>query len=185
MNDKSILSLFTKRDEQGIREASRAYGGLLRTVAMHVLGDSRDAEECVSDTMLKAWNSIPPAAPKYLRAYLAKLTRNIALNRYESEHAQMRGGGEIPVALDELTECIPARDNTERVLDRLALAAALDDFLKALPAQHAKIFMRRYFTLMDAGEIAAELGISENTVKSILRRTRAKLHDFLEKEELL
>ncbi len=185
MNEKSILALFEQRDEQGIREASRAYGGLLKTIAVRILGDGRDAEECVNDTMLKAWQSIPPKKPLHFRAYLAKIARNLALNRYEAEHSQMRGGGAVPAVLDELAECIPSPDNTEQVLDQIALSAALDSFLKSLPDQHAKVFMRRYFSMLEIGAIADELGLSVNTVKSILYRTRAKLHDYLEKEELL
>lgn len=185
VNDKAILALFRKRDERGIEEANRAYGGLLRTVAMHILGDSRDAEECVSDTLFKAWLAIPPERPKHFRAYLAKIARNLALNRYASEHAQLRGGNEVPAALDELAEILPAADNTEQVLDKMALSAALDSFLGTTPERHAKIFMRRYFSMMPVEEIAAELHTNENTVKSVLRRTRAKLQEHLEKEGLL
>ena len=89
MNDKSIISLLEQRDERGIEETDRAYGGLLRKIAMRILGDSRDAEECVNDTLMKAWLTIPPEKPKFLRAYLAKITGNLALNRYESDHAQL------------------------------------------------------------------------------------------------
>jgi RNA polymerase sigma-70 factor (ECF subfamily) len=185
VNDRAILALFEQRKENAIAETNRAYGGLLHTVAEHILGDSRDAEECVSDTLMKAWLSIPPEKPRSLRAYLAKIARNLALNRYAAERAQMRGGGAIPAALDELAECIPAQDNTEQVLDKIALRTALEAFLDKIPEQHAKIFMRRYFSVMEIGEIAAELDLSENTVKSVLRRTRAKLQSYLEKEGLL
>lgn len=185
MKEKAIISLFEQRDENAIKEANRAYGGLLHTVAVHILGDSRDAEECVNDTLLKAWLAIPPAKPLSLRAYLAKAARNLALNRYAADRAQMRGGGRIPEALDELAECLPAQENTEQVLDKMALNAALESFLAKIPEQHAKIFMRRYFSVMEVGEIAAELELSENTVKSVLRRTRAKLQTYLEKEGLL
>lgn len=185
MNDKSIVALFQDRDERGIKEAGRAYGGLLRHIAIHILGDSRDAEECVNDTLMKAWLSIPPDHPHFLRAYLAKITRNLALNRYEAEHTQMRGSGAVPAALDELAECVASQENTEQVLDKMALTEALDSFLKTVPEQHAQVFMRRYFMMLEIGEIAAELDLSENTVRSILRRTRAKLQTHLEKEGLL
>ena len=185
VNDKSMIALFEQRNEQGIAEANRAYGGLLHTIAMHILHDSRDAEECVNDTMLKAWNTIPPQKPKYFSAFLAKLTRNLALNRYAEEHAAKRGGGAVPVVLEELAECISSQSDTEQVLDRMALTDALERFLASLPKQHAQIFMRRYFTMLEAGEIAAELSVSENTVRSTLRRTREKLQVFLVKEELI
>ena len=185
VNDKSMIALFEQRNEQGIAEANRAYGGLLHTIAMHILHDSRDAEECVYDTMLKAWNTIPPQKPTYFSAFLAKLTRNLAINRYRADHAEKRGGGEVPVVLDELAECIPGQADTEQVLDRIALTEALEQFLTTIPEQHAIIFMRRYFAMLEPGEIAAELSVSENTVRSTLRRTREKLQFFLEKEELL
>ena len=185
MNDKSMIALFEQRNEQGIAEANRAYGGLLHTIAMHILHDSRDAEECVSDTLLHAWNSIPPKKPVHFSAFLAKLTRNLALNRYAEAHAFKRGGGEIPAVLDELAECIPSQSDTEQVLNRMALTEALEQFLASLPKQHAQIFMRRYFSMLEPGEIAAELSVSENTVRSTLRRTRNKLQLFLKKEELL
>ena len=185
VNDKSMVELFEQRNEQGIAEANRAYGGLLKTIAMHILHDSRDAEECVSDTMLKAWNTIPPQKPKFFSAFLAKLTRNFALNRYAEEHAAKRGGGAVPIVLEELAECIPAQSDTEQVLDRMALTEALEKFLDSLPKQHAKIFMRRYFSMLEPGEIADELSVSENTVRSTLRRTGEKLRKFLLKEELL
>ena len=185
MNDNSIIALFEQRNEKGIEEAGRAYGGLLRGIAMRILGDSRDAEECINDTLMKAWLAIPPDKPKFLRAYLAKITSNIALNRYESDHAKKRGGGVIPATLDELAECIPAPERTDQVIDRIALTAALDSFLKTIPEKHAKVFMHRYFTMLETDEIAAELHLSQNTVKSILRRTRAKLQTYLEKEGLL
>ncbi len=185
VNDKSMIALFEQRNEQGIAEANRAYGGLLHTIAMHILHDSRDAEECVNDTMLKAWNTIPPQKPTHFPAFLAKLTRNLAINRYRADHAEKRGGGEVPVVLDELAECIPGQADTEQVLDRMALTEALEQFLTTIPEQHAKIFMRRYFAMLEPGEIAAELSVSENTVRSTLRRTREKLQFFLEKEELL
>ena len=185
MNDKSIISLFEQRDERGIREAERAYGGLLKRLALRILGDERDAEECLSDTMLRAWNAIPPEKPRFFRAYLAKLTRNLALNRSDANRAQMRGGNSVPLALDELAECIPDGNNPEQVIDKIALTAALEEFLGQLSDQHAKIFMLRYFSMLDIGEIAAELQIPVNTVKSVLCRTRAKLQVYLTKEELL
>ena len=124
MNEKSILALFEQRDEQGIREASRAYGGLLKTIAVRILGDGRDAEECVNDTMLKAWQSIPPKKPLHFRAYLAKVARNLALNRYEAEHSQMRGGGAVPAALDELGDYEDAAELARQARYEYALTLA-------------------------------------------------------------
>ena len=180
-----MIALFEQRNEQGIAEANRAYGGMLQTIAVRILRDSRDAEECVSDTFWKAWNSIPPQRPKFFSAFLAKLTRNCALNRYTEMHAQKRGGGVVPAVLDELAECIPAQSDTEQEIDRLFLSEAIESFLSAIPHQHAKIFMHRYFSMQEPKDIAAELQISENTVRSVLRRTREKLQAYLEQEDLL
>ena len=175
----------TVRSEQAIGELDNAHGAAVRKTAANILNDRQDEEECANDTWLGVWNTIPPQKPKYFSAFLAKLTRNLALNRYAEEHAAKRGGGAVPVVLEELAECISSQSDTEQVLDRMALTDALERFLASLPKQHAQIFMRRYFTMLEAGEIAAELSVSENTVRSTLRRTREKLQVFLEKEELL
>ena len=185
VNDEKLIGLFEARSERGIEEADRAYGGLCRSVAMHILSDRLDAEECVNDSLLHAWNAIPPAKPRRFSAFLAAITRNLALNRYAADHAQRRGGGQMPLVLDELAECISAKENTEHVLDRMALHDTLESFLKALPPKHCTVFMRRYFSMIPVAEIAAELGMRESTVKSILRRTREKLRERLEKEDLL
>lgn len=185
MNDNSIIELFERRSERALTEVSCTYGGLLHTIARHILGDRLDAEECVNDTLMQVWNAIPPAKPAYFRAYLAKTVRNLALNRYAHDRARKRGGGEVPAVLEELQDCIPAEDNVENVLDKIALHDALERFLTALPAKQQKIFMRRYFTMMPVEAIAAELGMPENTVKSTLSRTRKKLAEFLTKEDLL
>ena len=185
VNDEKLIGLFEARSERGIEEADRAYGGLCRSIAMHILSDSRDAEECVNDALLHVWNVIPPQKPQKFSAFLASVTRNLALNRYAANRAQRRGGGQVPLVLDELSECISAPERTEQVLDRMALHDTLESFLKSLPPKHSKVFMRRYFSMIPVADIAAELNMRESTVKSILRRTRAKLHEQLEKEELL
>ena len=185
VNDEKLIGLFEARSERGIEEADRAYGGLCRSIAMHILSDSRDAEECVNDALLNAWNAIPPQKPRNFSAFLASITRNLALNRYAANRAQRRGGGQVPLVLEELSECISAPERTEQVLDRMALHDTLESFLRSLPPKQSKVFMRRYFSMMSVADIAAEMKISESTVKSILRRTRTKLHERLEKEELL
>ena len=185
VNDEKLIGLFEARSERGIEEADRAYGGLCRSIAKRILADSRDAEECVNDALLHVWNAIPPQKPKRFSAFFAAITRNLALNRYTANHASRRGGGQVPLVLDELAECIAAVEQTEQVLDRMALRDALERFLRTLSKQHADIFMRRYFSMIPVSEIAAEFGLKENTVKSILRRTREKLQTQLKEEELL
>ena len=185
VNDEKLIGLFEARSERGIEEANRAYGGLCRSIAMHILSDSRDAEECVNDALLHVWNAIPPQKPQKFSAFFASVTRNLALNRYAANRAQRRGGGQVPLVLEELSECISAPERTEQVIDRMALHDTLESFLRSLPPKQSKVFMRRYFSMMSVADIAAEMKISESTVKSILRRTRTKLHERLEKEELL
>ena len=185
MNDNSIIKLFFERNEQAIAESSRAYGGLLKKIAMQIVGNAQDAEECVNDTMLRAWNTIPPEKPEFFRAYLAKLTRNLSLNRAAENHTLRRGGGQTPLVLEELAECISSSENVEQAVDRRACVKAIEEFVRSLPAEHGKVFMRRYFSMIPVSDIAAELELSENTVKSILSRTRAKLQKHLNKEGLL
>lgn len=185
MNDKQIILLFQQRSEDAIRETARTYGGLLHLIAKNILGTAQDAEECVSDALLHVWNAIPPAEPAHFRAYLAAVTRNLALNRRAQLHAARRGSGETALVLEELLECIPSGDNVERVLDQIALREAVERFLHTLPARDARVFLRRYFTMMPVREIAADMNLNENTVKSILARTRAKLEQALKEEDLL
>lgn len=185
MDDRAILALYEARSEQAIKETDTAYGRLLRRIACQILGSEQDAEECVSDVLLQAWQAIPPEKPAYLRAWLAALTRNAAFNRYEAMSAQKRGGGQVAAALSELSECIPSGENIEQTVERRAVIEALARFLKRLPEKHSRVFMLRYFSMLPAAEIADELDIPENTVKSILKRTRKRLLSELEKEELL
>ena len=127
MEDSAIVSLYWARDERALRASEEKYGNYCRTIARRILGDPEDADECVNDTWLGAWSSIPPHRPAVLSAFLGKLTRRISLNRWRDRTRDKRGGGELPLALDELAECIPApRDNVERVVELMELARAID-----------------------------------------------------------
>ena len=185
MKDTDILKLFMQRDERAVRETQKAYGALLHALANRILGSSEDAEECVNDVLLRAWNAIPPEHPEHFRAYLAALTRRLALNRLTAQNRIKRGGGQVPAVLDELAECLPAEDDVMQTVENRAVIEGLERFLQRLPRRQCRIFMLRYFSFMQTDEIAAELRLSENTVKSTLRRTRIKLEAFLRKEELL
>ncbi|MBR6420178.1 MAG: sigma-70 family RNA polymerase sigma factor [Oscillospiraceae bacterium] len=184
LSDNEILFLFTERDERAIAETARAYGGLCKTIARNILGNEQDAEECVNDMLMQAWRSIPPE-PQHLAAYLSTITRNLALNRRERQQTLRRGGGEIPAALDELSELIADRETVEQVSDSRALTAAIAEFLRGTSAKNRRVFLLRYYSVMPVQEIADTLGISSNTVKTILRRTREKLRVYLEKEGFL
>lgn len=182
MTDEQIIQLYNTRSEQAISETAAKYGSYCRTIAFGILKNSEDSEECLSDTYLKAWESIPPNQPDPLSAFLGRITRNTALNRYKHSRAQKRGGSEIQPALEELSGCVPASRSPEEVFEELALAQLLNDFLAALAPQSRVIFMRRYWYLHSVKEIAGELGFTESKVKMTLLRSRNQLKKILEKE---
>ena len=182
MDDKQIIDLYWARSESAIAETDRKYGKFCHRIAYNILVNHEDSEECVNDIYLKTWSIIPPKRPVKFGAFLGKIVRNLALNRYEMLHTAKRGSGEVPVALDELAECIPDPNSVERTIDNRILADKLNIFLSELPKDTRKIFMRRYWELCSVKEIASVYGISESKVKMILFRTRGKLRTFLERE---
>ena len=184
MEDKSIVELFWTRSEEAISQATKKYAAYCKTVAYNILQNTSDAEECLNDTMLKAWSGIPPSKPQNLKAYLCKITRNLALNRIEHSNAQKRGSGQYTLVLSELDECITSTDRTEQSLDNTILSEAINNFLATLPKQKRIIFIRRYWHMESVRDIAKRLKISESNVKTELCRTRQKLKAYLEKEDI-
>ena len=182
MTDEKIIDLFWMRSEAAIEETDRKYGGLCYSVAYRILRDHPDSEECVSDCYLRAWNVIPPQRPQKLSAFLAKIVRNLALNRYEKQSAAKRGGGEAALALDELGECISSGKTPEEQLEEQALPGILNGFLGMLKQSDRMIFLLRYWDLRPVKEIATLCGATESRVKMSLHRSRRKLKDLLEKE---
>ena len=173
-----LTELFCARDEEALRETARLYEPLCMHIALNILADRQDAEECVNDTYLHAWNAIPPARPGSLRAFLGAIVRNLAINRLNYNRARRRSAA--IVALDEFAECLP--DGTEPITDTVALRAAFDSFLASLPERERVIFVRRYWYLCPVAENARGMDIPEGTVKSILSRTRERFRIHLEKE---
>ena len=182
MDEKQIIDLYWARSENAIRETARKYGKFCHCIAFNILANAQDSEECVNDTYLKTWNAIPPQRPNKLSAFLGKITRNLALKRYEYNSAQKRGGGQVHLALEELAECIPDPNTVERQVDDRMLTELFNTFLSGLPAQTRVIFLKRYWQLCPVKEIASACGISESKVKMLLMRTRGKLKLFLEQE---
>lgn len=176
MNDESIVKLFEERDEKAIERVACLYGNYCRSVARGILHNPSEAEDCVSDAYMQAWNRIPPEKPRSLLAYLARITRNLALDLYRKKSAKMRSG-QVEVLYDELCECIP--DGASDPVDRLALSEALNLFLSSEPVLARKLFVRRYFYASSLGEIAKEYGVSEGNVKTSLCRSRQRLKNFL------
>ena len=179
MEDQRIIDLYWQRDEQAIRQSDKKYGRYCYTVAYSVLGSHEDSAECVNDTWLGAWNAMPPERPSILRSFLARITRNIAIDRYRYGGAQKRGA-EVDCAIDEYWECIPNGDASFD--DELVLKQAIDGFLEGLDTRTRVIFMRRYWYSMSVGDIAQSLRLSESHVSVILHRTRLKFKEYLTKE---
>lgn len=182
MEDSEILDLYWQRDEQAIRQTRQSYGGYCFSVAASILGNDWDAEEVVADTWVKAWNSIPPHRPAYFKQYLAKITRNLAINVQLSRDAQKRGNGQVTLALEELHECIPSWETAEGHLEEAELKGAISRFLRTQPRREQSIFLRRYFYLESVREIARRYGLREANVLQILSRTRRRLKGYLAKE---
>ena len=182
MDDKQILDLYWERSEAAISETSKKYGKYCRYIASNILHNDEDSEECVNDTYLNAWKAMPNQRPSKLSTFLGKITRNLSLNRWELYNAEKRGSGQIPLALDELHECIPTSDCADQIVDDLALAEIFNRFLAALPKEKRMIFMRRYWYLSPIAEIATDYSISESKVKMSLMRSRNELKTLLEME---
>ena len=179
MDDDRILALYFARDPDAIRLTDETYGAYLTSIAANILPSHQDAEECVNDTYLRAWNAIPPQCPRIFRAFLAKITRNLSLNRHQANHAQRRGGQQITLALDELAECVSGQDDVEQILDRKALPEALNGWLSALPPLKRRIFLRRYWYFDSVKEIARRTGLTQTHVSVMLHRLRHDLRTFL------
>lgn len=173
------------RDEQALKETARQYGALCRAVALDILEDAQDAEECVNDALLAVWNSIPPAKPENYRAYLLKILRNLAIDKSKARQRNKRGNGQYAEALDELAEVLPSVHSTERIVEQRELLSAVTGFLKTLNATQRSIFIRRYWCFASFAELAADFHMTENNVKVTLTRLRKRLQEYLKKEDLL
>lgn len=185
MQDSQIIDLYWDRNEQAITETQRSYGSYCHSIAFHILYDHDDADECVNDTWLRAWNAIPPQRPGKLALFLGTITRNLSLDRWKGKHAMKRGSGEMTLALDELAECVPDRNSTEDAVEAAELERLLNEFLHTLPERECNVFLRRYWYVEEYKDIAKKYGMNLNTVRTTLFRTRAKLKSFLEKEGIV
>ena len=180
MNDSQIIALFWDRNEDAIQETARAYGRRLFVLSDRILNSQPDAEECVSDTYMRAWETIPPQQPMYFFAYLARLCRNFSLNRLQW-HCAVKRNAEVVTLTREMEECIPDC-RLEHKLEAQELGELLSRFLECLPLENRLIFLRRYWYADSIPEIADRYHITQSKVKTQLHRTRNKLRAFLEKE---
>lgn len=182
MDDQEIIARFFARDEEGLTAARARYESYCAAVARSLLNDPRDQEECLSDTWLRAWNAISPQRPRSLGAFLAKITRNLAINRLRDGNAQRRGGSQVPLALEELRECVSPEGSPEGELDRQAAEEALNRFLDGLPPLQREVFLRRYWYLDSIEDIARRAGWSKSRVTTTLHRLRVRLRAHLIQE---
>lgn len=181
MEDSRIIELFYARSEQAIKELSKKYGALCTHVARNILNNRQDAEECVNDAYLGAWNTIPPENPNPLRTYICRIVRNLSIMRYHSNTAKKRNSY-YDAALDELEDCITSVSSVEDEISVRELSRLLDAFLDNLDVENRVIFVRRYWYSDSVSEIAERLGVSSNNISVRLSRIRSKLKKFLEKE---
>lgn len=182
MEDRQIVDLYWQRSEKAISATADKYGGYCRAIADNILANAQDAEECVNDTYLGAWNSMPENRPARLAPYLGKLCRWLSLSRLKERGRLKRGGGEATLALEELSEVLDSGFRTERQLERRELARAINAFLAGLGETQRRVFLCRYWYMASVTEIAESFGFSQSKVSSMLHRTRQKLRKFLEEE---
>lgn len=179
MEDNRIVQLYWDRDQEAIPATSEKYGNYCGAIAWNILGNREDAEECVNDTWLRAWNSMPPHRPSLLSTFLGKITRNLAFDRFSFLRAEKRGGGELPSVLEELGECVSNTDDLEQTVDERELARAINDFLAALPTAKRNVFIRRYWYTEPISAIGRRYGMGDGAVSMTLSRLRQKLRIHL------
>lgn len=182
MTDLQIIELYWQRNEDAILESNRKYGNYCTTVAQNILSDALDAEECVSDTWLRAWSAIPPERPNMLKLFFAKITRNLSIDRLKSKLAQKRGGGESELILEELEQCIASHGNAETEYIAKELGRSINYFVRDLPEREGNLFIRRYFFCEKLDVVAERYAITPHNASVILGRVRQKLKRHLERE---
>ena len=182
MNDEEIVRLYYERSEDGIAQSEQKYGRLCRSVIRRILPDERDAEECLSDVWIRTWNSIPPEKPRVLGAFLARIARNLALNRYKAKSAQKRQGDAFALSLDELDDCAVSLPDPESETAAAELGASISAFLRTQSEEVRSMFVLRYFYCESIEELSARFRCGESRIKTTLLRTRRKLREHLIKE---
>ncbi len=185
MDDNAIIELFFARSEQAIRLLDEKYGEACHRLSYHILHSRQDAEECVNDAYLAAWNAIPPARPNPLPAFLCKIVRNLSLTRYHRDRAAKRGGGSYTVALEELEGCLASSHTVEADMEEQELIRLIEDFLDLLSPENRVLFMRRYWFSDSCGEIAERTGLSEKNVSVRLTRLRKQLQHYFKERGVI
>lgn len=185
MEDNQIVELYWQKNTDAISESTNKYGAYCFAIAENILHNAEDSEECVNDTWLHAWNTIPPERPNVFRMFLAKITRNLSFNRFNARNAEKRGGGEITLVLDELRECVAGGGDVEAAYETTELEQCICRFVRTLPERDRNIFVRRYFFTDPMSAIAERYSLTINNVTVVLSRTRRKLKTELMREGYL
>ena len=180
MEDNQIIELYWNRNEKAISETDKKYRKYCNSIAHNILQNNEDEIECINDTYYKTWNSIPTARPNIFKLFLGKITRQLAINKYEKSRAQKRYSG-LELVLDELEECVPSNENTEKELEFEELTQYINSFLDGISEKQRKIFIDRYWYMYSIKEISKINNTKESNVKVILHRTRNELKEYLEK----
>ena len=181
MFDCEIVALFWQRDERAITETDRKYGAMCRSIALNLLGVREDAEECVNDTYMEAWNSMPEQRPERLQAWLGRVVRNLSISRWRREHRQKRYAG-MDLLLSELDDCVPARNDTARTAELNELSEIVDGWLRELSTEERTLFLRRYWNGEPLALLAKERGVSPGAMAQRMHRLRLRLKAKLELE---
>jgi len=179
MDDHKIVCLFLERNELALKEASQKYGAYCLKIAQNILGNHEDAEECVNDTYMRAWNSIPPNNPTSLGVFLGRITKNLSLDRARFRRREKRGGNTETISFDELEDFLSENNSVESESELNEIIEAINTFLRSLPAKKRLMFVARYWQCDKISEIAARYGMAESSVASSLSRTCRKLKDYL------
>lgn len=180
MEDNKIVALIYSRNEDGLKETASKYGKILFTVAERILLNNEDSEECVNDTYTNVWYAIPPKKPQYYKAFICKITRALALDKYRYNHRQSRDS-QKNISLEEIDFDIADESSTEQEAFSNLLGSQINAFLKELPEEKRTLFIRRYFMLESDREIAERFGIAESTVRVKTMRIKNELKKYLEK----
>ena len=181
MDDRKIIELFFARDEKALSESQKKYGRYCESISKNILSSDEDAEEVLNDTLLSAWNSIPPEEPKSLKSYFGTLARNLSLDRYRKMKAEKRGGCEVSLCLEEAEEFLADTKSVSEEYEKREFIKFLNEFLHSLPERECDIFVCRYFYCDSTASIAHRFGIKEPHVLVILSRTRKSLKNALQK----
>lgn len=182
MEDSEIVALYWSRSENAIQETAEKYGRYCYSIAYRILSNRQEAEEGVNDAYLNAWNSIPPHRPAFLSTFLGKITRYVCLKKWRDQRTKKRGGGEIALVFEELSECLPHSQTIDEELGAKEIAKILNEFLMTLPAEERRVFVCRYWYLDSIADLSHQFNFSQSKIKSMLYRTRNKLMLTLKKE---